>query len=282
MILCGTDFSPHAKRAVDVSAAFASALAEPLTLVHAFDIQSSRQVLAAAQEALLETVRGDLHEEAERVRQQGIEVREELLFARPDEGLVEHARQLDASLVVVSSIGWRSEDRWRLGSVAERTVQHCDQPVLVVRDDGPFLQWSRGERALKVMIAFAFTETSDRAIRWIELLRKIQTCEVAAAHVFWPQESDQDATEPGEEARAMVRSIEQHLQRLGKTDIGIEVVMNASSPAAALLEAAEGNRIDLLVIGERKTRQQTVIWQGSIPYALLHLAPVSVAVIPRE
>lgn len=279
-IICGIDFSAASMKAVEVAGAWARASETPLSLVHAFDVQSSRKVLAAAQDVLLGTVREDLERETQRLRKAGTEVEPVLLMARPDEAIVEHADQIGASLIVVSAIGWRSAERWTLGSVAERTVQHANQPVLVVRDEHPFLEWLQGHRDLRVMVAMAFTTTSDRAIHWVDSLRHIAPCEAAVAHVFWPADSDQDSSDPADAARARVTAIEQHLEQLGEDSMGIEVVMNASSPATALIEVAVQNQVDLLVVGERKRRQRTVLWQGSIPYSLLHLAPMSVAIVP--
>ncbi|HUO85258.1 MAG TPA: universal stress protein [Thermoanaerobaculia bacterium] len=280
MIVCGTDFSPQAERAIHVASALARSLEEPLALVHAFDIQSSEKVLAAAQDVLLETVREDLLREAERVRALGVEVRHELLLARPDEGLVGFAERNGATMVVVSAIGWRSAERFSLGSVAERTVQFSSHPVLVVRDEKPFLQWMEGERSLRVIVAMTFTETSDHAIRWFSTLRRVGEVEAAAAHVFWPPDLDDESADPAAAAQQKMREMEQRLHELGEESMGVEVIMNASSPAVALLDVAAQNKADLLVIGERKRRQRTVLWQGSIPYSLLHLAPMSVAIVP--
>lgn len=51
----------------------------------------------------------------------------------PWRGIIETANAIEADLIVMGSHGRRGLEKMVLGSVAQRVLQHADQPVLVVR-----------------------------------------------------------------------------------------------------------------------------------------------------
>ena len=52
---------------------------------------------------------------------------------RPADEISEYAREIDADLVTVGTRGRHGENRFLVGSVAERVVRSCPVPVLTVR-----------------------------------------------------------------------------------------------------------------------------------------------------
>ena len=110
---------------------------------------------------------------------------EEILSGIPDVELAQLASRLDARLLVVGSLGRRS-DEWLLGSVAEHAAVRAPISTLVVRSALPFEAWARGERALKIFAAFDFTGTAEAALRWIKCLAAAGPCEVVVGYVDWP------------------------------------------------------------------------------------------------
>ena len=49
--------------------------------------------------------------------------------------LIDIARERDAAVVVVGSHGISGLRDRLLGSVSRKLIEHCDRPVLVIRDD---------------------------------------------------------------------------------------------------------------------------------------------------
>lgn len=278
-VVCGTDFSELSAHAVDVAAALSLKLGEPLRLVHAFDVENSLKIISAAQDVLLSSVREHLRREAERLRARGVEVQDEVIFGTPDERIVDYAERVGASMIVVASLGWRSMSRWTVGSVAEKTVQSARCPVLVVRDALPFVQWAAGDRALEILLAIDLSVTSEAAVRWLAELRRVGEIKVTAAHVGWPFEGVDD-DEDSARARLLAQ-LETRLEQLGESDLEVELVMNAARPADALAYHAARKHADLLVLGMHR-RGGAPNWHGSIPYAALHIAEMSVACVPAE
>src|SRR5262249_40925038 len=148
------------------AAAIAARLNEPMVLAHVVDDGDPESVLGV--ERIPRTpLQLQLHEEAQAVRSQGVEVSEELLTGIPDEALVELADKSEGRLVVLAALGWRSGSWWRLGGTAERVVQMSKAPVLIVRDAEGFEAWAQGRRPLKVILGYDFSSSSEAAFRWL-------------------------------------------------------------------------------------------------------------------
>jgi nucleotide-binding universal stress UspA family protein len=113
-IVCGTNFSVHAKEAANAAAALASRFSATLVLVHVQDPATpSGSVQIKAREQLAE--------EAKRLRAGGVTVEEEFLSGTPAVKLVEAAKQREAILLVVSTIGSRS----RRGKAMSRAARNA-------------------------------------------------------------------------------------------------------------------------------------------------------------
>ena len=288
-IICGTDFSESARQTANVAAALATRLNAHLVLVHAtgLPIQGSTP---QAHDAVNASLRERLHEEAERSRGLGATVEEILSAGAPDEVLVKLAKQRQARLLVVSSLGVRAPTRWLLGSVAERTAEASSVPTLVVRDAAPFEAWARGERPLSVFVGVDFTANSDAALRWISELRQIGPCEVVTAYADWPPEETARLgvsgslgllESPPEVQRALERDIQEKVSRLlGKEHVRIVVQGGWGRADAQLVWLATEAQADLIVVGTHQWHGLSRLRHGSVSRGILHHAPMSVACVP--
>jgi nucleotide-binding universal stress UspA family protein len=123
-ILAATDLSPNATNALERAAHLARSQACPFHVIHIidptaedFDVDEARQLLE--------------HQTANLEPTPKIAVRR----GHPFVEIVDHARELDADLIVVGARGWHSLTERMIGTTAERVVRHGDRPVLVVRSD---------------------------------------------------------------------------------------------------------------------------------------------------
>jgi nucleotide-binding universal stress UspA family protein len=279
-VLCGTDFSENARAAADVGAQLAHAWEQPLTLAHATVTPDS----AAARSAL--------SREAARLRKSssaGILTR--LIEGEPSDALAGRTAVGSTRLVVVSSLGERGPARWFLGSVAERTAEHATVPTLVVRKSEPFNAWLRGERSLRVFIAFNFTETSDAALRWVRSdLLPTRACELVLAHVNWPPQERARVGgaapmplegNPAEVQRVLVRDLKARANELlGTDDFKVRIEPNWGRPDVRLADMAAEEGADLVVVGSHQSHGLQRLWHHSISRGLLERATASVAVVP--
>jgi nucleotide-binding universal stress UspA family protein len=277
-LLCGTDFSAKAKHAADVASVLAQRLGATLELTHVSVIPKYPGVSE------------DLRAEAERLRRQGALVEEVLLSGSADEEMVKRVQAGTHRLVVVSSLGQRATTRWLLGSVSERTAERASVPTLVVRDAAPFAAWARGERSLKVFVAFNFTVTSEAALRWAKGLQAIGPCEFVVGQVDWPPEQRSRlggpeslplGGNPPDVQKILERDLRARVTELfGDTPFRSRVEGNWGRPDARLAVMADELGADLIVVGSHQYRGFERLWHTSVSRGLLHSATISVAVVP--
>jgi nucleotide-binding universal stress UspA family protein len=288
-IVCAVDFSDHSADAVAVAGALAASLREPLSLVHAMAPFGPVTQLPSIQATLLKGINDLLGQEADRLRQIGVTAKAELLEGTPDEVVVAHAKALNARVVVVSALGYRSHG-WGVGSVADRIAQTSPIPVLIVRRPEVFQTWTRKERPLRVMLGADFSATYDAAIQWLHQLRQIAPCDVLVTHVSWKSEERQrrgvrepSAVEPidPETELALIRDLAARVGELpGDGSLKFEIRAGTGLIADQLVQLADESRADLVVVG---THQRGVIgrwWYGSVSQGVLHAASMSVACVP--
>ena len=133
-VVIATDGSRSVQRAVDVAldlAARFDAEVHALYVVDAGDVESSpEEIRSELRDALSE--RG--HEALSAVESRaGRDVVTAVREGRPASKITAYAREVDADLVATGTRGRHGENRFLIGSVAERVVRTCPMPVLTVR-----------------------------------------------------------------------------------------------------------------------------------------------------
>lgn len=288
-IVCGTDFSDHARHAAHAGAVLAALLRRPLLLVHVDQDVRSGKLPAGTRRELMQPKLTALRREADLLRTRGVKVIEELHEGNPDEILVRRAGESGASLVVVGSLGTRAGGRWLMGSVSERTAESSRVPTLVVRSDAPFEAWLRRERPLRVFVAFDFTVTAEAAVDWVGTLLKAGSCEITVGYVNWPPEERQrfgvSHTSPFENAPSVQQALERDVRDrvtalLGIDDVPVRVLPTWGRADIALLDAAAQAQADLIVTGTHQRHGLPRLWEASVSRGVLHHAPMSVVCVP--
>jgi nucleotide-binding universal stress UspA family protein len=138
-ILCPTDFSAFAGRALDHAVMLARWYGAELTLAHVYPFMAvmggdalyfpSGLPLDAS---MRERLTSELESAAGPARAAGVKVTSMLLEGDPAEELLQHARTTPTDLIVMGTHGRRGFDRWVLGSVAGRIVHRARCAVLTV------------------------------------------------------------------------------------------------------------------------------------------------------
>jgi nucleotide-binding universal stress UspA family protein len=138
-IVVATDGSDSVRRAVDVAVDVAARFDAE---VHAVYVVDSGEV-----ESTPDEVRDDLRDalddhgesaldqvvDAAAARDPDLSVTIEVREGRPAAEISEYARDIDADVVAMGTRGRHGENRFLIGSVAERVVRTCPIPVLTVR-----------------------------------------------------------------------------------------------------------------------------------------------------
>lgn len=287
-IICGIDFSEHAREAAEAAAAFTVKLQGTLCLVYVMDTSRYEIPSKELMDYLCKSRRTKLQIEGERLRHQGAKVEEQFLQGSPASGLVDAATEAEAGLIVVSSLGKIAPSRWLVGSVAERTAQNASVPTLVVRKGKPLEQWARGERILNVVVAYDFSESADEALRSTSLLSKIGPCRITVVYVAWPPEAgmrfglgcdDSHPYYPAQVEKLLKRDLqEKGEQILGKAKLRFHVAAGLGRPDPQLIEIAVSQKADVIIVGTNQRRGLARL--GSVSRGVLHHAPLNVVCVP--
>jgi nucleotide-binding universal stress UspA family protein len=138
-VVIATDGSESVGRAVDVALDVASRFD---AAVHALYVLEESEVESAP-----EAVREDMHDALEDRGKQAVDavadaasesgtdrgVTTAVREGRPPAEISQYARDVDADVVATGTRGRHGENRFLIGSVAERVVRTCPVPVLTVR-----------------------------------------------------------------------------------------------------------------------------------------------------
>lgn len=301
-IVCGTDFSERSRLAMTVAAALVPRVkATRLWLVHVLD-PSTCSLDATGQEALAAAAQRRLAEESARLseRDPGLasaRVHQVVLVGPTSETLLGFAEEKQARLLVVSSQGHgASQGRgasfvYRVGGTSERLAQSTRLPVLVVRDDAPFEAWAKGERPLRVLLAVDWSRSCEAAIRWVKLLRESSPVDVVAGHVYqsgFPGEGParyglpwrRPIVERDPQAETLlIRDLQTRIGDLGgQGDVAFRPHLGVGRLGDHLLELAEAERVDLIVMGTHHRRG--LARMSSVAAVSLHHSRTSLAIVP--
>ena len=247
---------------------------------------------AAADAALEGAARSRLESEARWLKGRGAHRVEQVLLAgAAAETVLEYAEANQAALVVVASQGYGRSPVWRIGGTAERLARSTRTPILVVRDAAPFEAWAAGGRPLRVLLGVDWTTSSDAAIGWVKALRQAGACDVVAGYVYGSGPLGEGTQRYGidrrgsmlepepETERLLARDLESRVGALGGTgEIEFRPRHGLGRVGDNLLDLAEAERIDLIVLGTR--HKHGLARLTSVTGVALHHARSALAIVP--
>jgi nucleotide-binding universal stress UspA family protein len=290
-ILAGTDFTAPSLEAARAARALARRCQQDLLLVHVVEAHSAALPDALAREQS-QRAAALLREAAERLG--APDAKTELLVGLPDRELADCAARAKAELIVVGALGRRSPLEWTLGSTADRMARGSRIPVLVARSAQAFEAWERGQRPLRVLLALDLSSSADAAVRWTAGLAAHGPCTVIAAHVYWPVEVREKLHLPrprGPEGGIPIGSGHPDVERALEGEFAARLAPLAGAVttrlvgglgrvADHLVQIAEEERADLVVVGNRQRSGLPRLWHGSVSHGVLDLSQTSVACVP--
>ncbi|WP_435061973.1 universal stress protein [Halobaculum sp. EA56] len=133
-IVVATDGSESVRRAVDAALDLAErfdAAVHALYVVDSGEVDSSPETVRDQMRHALQERGGEAIVQVQKRADRDVTavVRE----GRPANEIADYAREIDADLVATGTRGRHGENRFLIGSVAERVVRTCPVPVLTVR-----------------------------------------------------------------------------------------------------------------------------------------------------
>mgnify|MGYP002713132389 CR=1 FL=1 len=229
---------------------------------------------------------------------EGLSVESELVMGHPAEKIIETAKAMDASLIVIGAKGLRATLGILLGGVVQQVAEHAEHPVLVVR--APY------KRIKHVLLAADGSEESKKMIACMGTFPLPAGVEFDVLHIappipseqeivqYWPSGLDVSFTVPIEEIREQIkeraereeengkRILTEAMALLKKSGIQAKSTFMRGDAATEIIEYAEAHKTDLIVSGGRGLGPVRSWLLGSVSRKLLHYAPCSVMVAKGE
>ena len=303
-LLVATDFSEAADAALSFGRTLARTCGATLHVLHVSKDSFLRPIAAdprPAEEAALNQLLRRLTEDDLRVLRARAVVE---TSDAPAEAIVAYARTANIGLIVMGTHGRTGAARRLMGSVAERVVGTAPCPVLTVRhprlfmdspprmasgirvDPTELLHFQRTEVAMvtlkNILVPTDFGEAADAALM---CARELAGRFGATLHVIHVAESI-FLTTYGETygplavdmQRCLDEGARQQLDELLTDSDGSgpptkRAILNSSSPSFAIVEYANVNPIDLIVMGTHGRGALAHIMMGSVAERVVRLAP---------
>jgi nucleotide-binding universal stress UspA family protein len=265
-ILVPLDGSPLAEQALSCALTLAQGLAADLVLLRAIWIPSD--FLEVLDEAAVElnTVVGQLQDEAEGYLETLVEeLRDAGLRARPivqrgpaAEAIVDCAGRVDTDLIVMATHGYSGIKRWTHGSVAERVLQTARVPLLLVRVGERDLHrdWQQPMSCRRILVPLDGSPVAEQIVPTVATVAQALSAELILFQVpmthlsgwmagewYLPIQDVLDQAEQG--AQVYLNTV---ASRLVESGLSATVATSIGSVATCIVEYAEAAQVDLIAM----------------------------------
>ena len=250
-IVLATDGSPSAETAEHVGATLARAIKGTLTIAHAYE--HAEKVDGAVARAL---------RIAER---EGVKAEVVASPDPPDHAIVEIADRQEADLLVMGSRGFYKAEQV-IGSVARKVATHAPCDVLLTRDRSEEDRPHGDVPYRRIMIATDGSATADRAARKGYAFAKRLGASVTLCFVGHPKTGE--------------LVLQDTIASIGDPGVASETIVRegGSDPADEIMQAAERDGLDLVIVGNKGLAGARALILGSVPKKVAEFASTDVLI----
>jgi nucleotide-binding universal stress UspA family protein len=292
-ILLATDGSPNSLQACEVAAQIAGDFGSRVTVLSA--IPSISALAAPLEGEYYSKIISKAEEAVEKAssifKKAGVEVSEKESpqgRASPVETIVESAAEEGADLIAMGTRGMGGFKRAALGSVSSSVALHASCSTIVVRQG----KRKGGPPIGRILVAVDGSKDAQRALETAVDMAKGMKAELRIVHVvnipglLWSMglpgsvvpagPIEDDAEEVGKQVIAKAVAF---AKAGGVPSPKGEAITNLASPAQGIVELAEENGVDVIVLGTRGMGGFKKLLLGSVANSVLHYAHCSVLVV---
>ncbi|HMN29406.1 MAG TPA: universal stress protein [Caldilineaceae bacterium] len=208
----------------------------------------------------------------------GFQVSTQVVDGDPAQQILALTKSTGATLIAMSTHGSSGFVRWALGSVAERVIHGATTPIFLVREStavrsgppqrilAPLDGSALAEQVLPQAQALA-TETGASVL----LLQVIQALDERSRRLFFQNEAVAEETFARwqSDAEFYLQEVAQRLQAAG---LAVEVRALVGDPDSSIIETAETEQIDLIVMSTHGRSGLSRWYYGSVANKVLHSA----------
>lgn len=279
-ILVATDLLPSQEPVLGTAAHVAEVFGARLTLLHVQEIEKIGIVWYHKMqmgEVLLEDA-------AQQLRKRDVIVNDATVtLGSPPEGILKRATEIDADLIVIGA-GKRSDTgEFQVGPIAQAIIEHAQQPVLAIRQDGPPPAFQR------LLCPIDHSPVSKRGL--LNAIRLAKAFE-ARLHVLsviptvnWftaAEETGQLTDVQAAYASQWSETFRRFLEPIDFEGVSSTVALRSGHPADEILEAVRQHDIDLIVMGATGISGLARMLIGSTTRRVLNRLPCSLLTVKSE
>ena len=277
-ILVPTDGSDHARRAAEHAGLLARRFDATVHLLAVVDVQAAAGPFGAGgvDSGFVDRLETTAEESLDAVERAVGEAatRREVLEGEPGEVILDYARNQRVDLVAMGTHGRTGVRRYVAGSVTERVVQGTEAPVLVVHAEDPLLESVYDD----ILLATDGSDPADAAVD-----HGLSLAAATGARVHALSLVDLGGVGAGAED-APVLELRDYLQqaaegavadvadRAAAADVEAVTEVRDGEPVSGLLDYADEQGVDLLVVGTHGRRGVDRLLLGSTTERLLRRA----------
>ena len=262
-ILCPIDFSDTSRHALEHAVAIAKWYESHITALHvihpAFAPQTPILFTEFPRNAAPTVTERQLLEEQLRAWLEPANragVKTEVLFdeGNPAVQILEHARSLQADLIVMGTHGLSGFERFMLGSVAEKVLRKATCPVMTVP---PVAGTAAKVPYTRLLCPVDFSESSVEALRFACSIAEESDAHLTILHVLgWPSDDElPDRFDVSEFRHRLEERARGRLEALVSDEVRVwckpVTTVSYGKPYREILEVAGREATDLIVIGLR-------------------------------
>jgi len=293
-ILVPLDGSHLAEAALPVAAQLSKKLGSSVTLLHVIEKNAPEEIHGDRHLTNPDEACAYLEQIAEKYFDPEIRVETHVHTQEVEnvpQSIVEHTSELAPDLIVMCTHGAGGIRKWFVGSIAQRVIGQGKMPILLVQPDeygaAPPVRFAR------FMVALDGDKEHERALRGaaylaqatparLHLLTVIPTMgtltgQRAATGKLLPT-ATQAMLEYNEETA--ITFLQRHLDELRSQGLEVEAEVRRGDPAHMIIESAEGNGDDLIVLGTHGKAGMNAFWAGSVAPKIVGHTHLAILLVP--
>jgi nucleotide-binding universal stress UspA family protein len=293
-ILLATDGSQNSQQAATVAAQIAKGYDSEVTVLSAIPSISGRQAPLEGEyySRIINKADDNVDRAAAVFKEAGVSVSEKEMpqdHASVVQTIVDYAAEEKTGLIVMGTRGLGGFRRAAMGSVSSGVAEHAPCATLVVRPRGK--KEEEGLAIRRILVAVDSSPNAQRALEAAVDLAKHLGAELRIAHViyvptlFWSMgvpgsavPTDKIEEDAERVARALLAKAVKFAKDSGLANAKDELVTDLVSPYQGIVQLAEHDVADLIVVGTRGNGGFKKLLMGSVANSILHYAGCSVLV----
>jgi len=285
-VVYATSLSATSRRVAECLEGLRAVGAREIVLVHAMDLRG----VGALYDQLKGPAEQELAKQKEVLEASGFAVSLEFRLGLPYHEILEAAREHEASLIAVhTTAGSRAGELFR-GGVAHEVVNKATLPTLVLRTETVQEEADQpGEVICReyfehVLYPTDFSDTAERAVRWVERIVEAGCVRVTLMHVQDRSRIQHHLEHKLEEFNRIdaerLEAIKARLQAKGEVEVDYELFYG--SPPQEILRQTQEYDYSLIVMGSQGRGFIQEVFLGSVSHKVICYAPAPVLLIPAK